>query len=109
MDDEKYFKLTGKNVLKNGYSYATNPGTAPPKVKFRCKTKFEPKMMIWMGISSKSTSDIYVHKSKQAVNQEIYLKECIDKRLLPFIAKHQSNGNGLFWSKSITLILFKNI
>ena len=39
-----------------------------------------------MGMSSKGTSDIYVHKSKQAVNQEIYLKECIDKRLSPKIS-----------------------
>ena len=30
---------------------------------------------------SKSASDIYVHKSKQAVNQETYLKESNDKRL----------------------------
>ena len=38
--------------------------------------------MIWMTISSKDASVIYVHKSKQAVNQETYLKECIDRRLL---------------------------
>ena len=37
------------------------------------------KVMIWMGMSSKGASD---HKSKQALNQETYLKECIDKRLL---------------------------
>ena len=52
--------------------------------------------MIWMGMSSKGASDTYVHKSKQAVNQETYLKEYIDKRLLPFIAKYRSNGNYLF-------------
>ena len=48
-------------------------------------------------MSSKGTSDIDVHKSKQVVNQETHMKECIDKRLLPFIAKYQSNGNYLFW------------
>ena len=53
--------------------------------------------MIWMAISSKGNSDIYVHKSIQAVNQETCLKECINKRLLPFIAKYHSNGNYLFW------------
>ena len=35
---------------------------------------------------SKGASNIYVHKSKQAVNQETYLKEYIDKRLLPQIS-----------------------
>ena len=98
MDDEKYFKLTGNNVIGNRYFYSIDPATAPPKVKFQCKTKFEAKVMIWMGMSSKGTSDIYVHKSIQAVNQETYLKECINKRLLPFIAKYHSNGNYLFCS-----------
>ena len=36
-------------------------------------------------------------KAIQALNQETYLKECINKRLLPFIAKYHSNGNYLFW------------
>ena len=51
-----------------------------------------------MAMSSIGTSDIYVHKSKQAVNQGTYLNECIDKKLLPFIAKYHSNGNNLFLS-----------
>ena len=60
-------------------------------------------------MSSKGTSDTYVHKSKQVVNQETYLKGCIDKRLLPCIGKYRSNGNYLFWSKHITQILLKNV
>ena len=39
--------------------------------------------MIWMAMSSKGASD---HKSKQAVHQETYLKECIDNRLLSQIS-----------------------
>ena len=56
-------------------------------------------------MSSKGTSDIYmyVHKSIQAVHQETYLKECVDKRLLPQISFY------LFWPKHITQILFKNV
>ena len=69
MDDEKYFKLTGNNVIGNHYFYSTHPASAPPKVNFQCKTKFEVKVMIWMGMSSKGTSDIHVHKSIQGVNQ----------------------------------------
>ena len=102
MNDEKYFKLIGNNVVGNSCFYPTDPATAPSKVKFQCKTKFEPKMMIRMDKSSKGTSDIYVHQSKQAIDQETYLKECIDRRLLPFIAKYHSNGNDLFWPKHIT-------
>ena len=35
--------------------------------------------MLWMGMSSKVASD---RKSKQAVNQETYWNECIDKRTI---------------------------
>ena len=58
MDVEKYFKLTENNVVGNRYFYSTDPATAPPKVNFQCKTKFELKVMIWMGMSSKGVSDI---------------------------------------------------
>ena len=97
MDDEKYFKLTGNNVIGNLYFYSTDPATAPPKVNFQCKTKF------WM---AKGTSNIYVHKSIQAVNQETYLKECINKRLLSQIS---FEWFGLIWPKHITQILFNNV
>ena len=96
MDDEKYFKLCRNNVLGNRYFYSTDPSTAPPYVKFQKKTKFEQKVLIWMAISSKGISNIYVHKSKQAIRQETYLKECIDKRLLSFIEEHHSDGIYLF-------------
>lgn len=97
LDDEKYFKLCGDNVSGNRFFYSTDPTTTPPNIKFQKKKKFEPKVMIWMAISAKGFSDVYVHKSKQAVSTNIYLNECINKRLLPFIEKHHPNGNFLFW------------
>jgi len=97
LDDEKFFKLTGDNVNCNRLFYSTDPATAPPDIKFRKKKKFEPKVMIWMAVSSKGVSNVYVHKNKQAINQDTYLNECINKRLLPFVEKHHSNGNYLFW------------
>ena len=109
MDDERHFKLTEDDVVGNRYLYSTDPATAPLKVKFQCKTKFEAKVTIWMAMSSKGASGIYVHKSIQAVNQETYLKEYIDIRLPPFIAEYHSNGNDLFWAKQITQILFKSV
>ena len=50
-----------------------------------------------MAISSKDTSNIYVHKSKQAITSNIYLNECINARLLPFIEQHHRNDNFTFW------------
>ncbi|CAF4523611.1 unnamed protein product [Rotaria magnacalcarata] len=46
---------------------------------------------------SKGVSDVYIHRGKQAVLQTTYLKECINKGLLPFIEKYHHNGNYLFW------------
>ena len=50
-----------------------------------------------MAMSSKGVSDVYVHKSKQAIRQNTYLEQCINKRLLPFIEKYHQDGNYLFW------------
>ena len=90
MNDERYFKLTGNNVVGNQYFYSTDPATVLPKVNFQYKIKFETKMMIWMGMSSKGASDIYVHKSKQAVNQETNVS------IKDYCSKYYSNGNYLF-------------
>ena len=53
-------------------------------LKFQQKTKFESKVMMWMAISAKGISNVYVHRDKQALDQKIYLKECINR---PFVDK----------------------
>ncbi|CAF3388174.1 unnamed protein product [Rotaria socialis] len=97
LDDEKYFKLNGNNVGGNTFFYSTNPVTSPPNIKFQKRKKIEPKLTTWMAMSSKWVSDVYIHRSKQAVLQTTYLNECVNKRLLPFIEKYHHNGNYLFW------------
>ncbi|CAF0730696.1 unnamed protein product [Adineta steineri] len=97
LDDEKYFKLSGNDVGGNGYFYSTDPATTPSNIKFQKKKTFEPKLMIWMAMSSKGVSGVYIHKSKQAVRQTTYLEECINKRLIPFIENYHQDGNYMFW------------
>lgn len=97
LDDEKYFKLAGDNVVGNRFFYSTDPDNAPVDVKFLRKKKFEEKVMIWMAISAKGVSSVYVHQSKQAIRQETYIRQCIEQRLIPFIKKFHSDGNYLFW------------
>ena len=96
LDDEKFFTFTGDNAIDNRVFYSTDPTTARIDVKFRKKKKFEPKIMVWMVMSSNDVSDVYVHKSKQAIRQDTYLNQCLNKRLLPFIDKYHQNGNYLF-------------
>ena len=52
--------------------------------------------MVWVAISPRVISNLYIHRSKIAIHEEIYLKQCIRGRLLPFIKKHQ-NDDILFW------------
>lgn len=97
LDDEKYFGLTGDNVQCNQRFYTTDPSTTPSDVKYKKKRKFSPKLLVWMAMSSNGVSDIYIHRSKQAVTSEIYLNECINRRLLPFIEEHHKNDDFVFW------------
>ena len=44
----------------------------------------------------KRISTLVLRKSGYAVNQEIYLNECIKKKITPFIERHLSDGEYLF-------------
>ena len=98
LDDEKYFGLSGDNVQYNQRFYTTDPSTTPSDIKYKKKKKFAPKLLIWMAMLPKGVSNVYVHKSKQAITTDIYLNECINKRLLPFIEKHYKRNNYIFWT-----------
>ena len=50
-----------------------------------------------MAISPKGMSQIYIRPSGLAVNQEVYLNECIIKRLMLFIEKHYKKHKYVFW------------
>ena len=97
LDDEKYFSLSDDNVQCNQRHCTTYPSTISSDVKYKKNKKCAPKLLLWMAMSSKGTSNIYVHKSKQAITSKIYLNECINARLLPFIEQHHRNDNFIFW------------
>ena len=63
-------------------------------------------------MSSKGVSHVYVHKSNQAVGQETYLKECIDKRLPALSFSTIQMGITCFdptWPEHIARMLFSNV
>ena len=96
MDDEKYFTLVD-DIASNRFYYTVDPSTTANKIKFNCQAKFEPKLLVWMAISSKGISRVYVHRSKNAVSTNVYLNECIRKRLIPFIERYHVDDSILFW------------
>ena len=62
LNHKNFFTSTGDNVIGNRFFYSTDITTAPADIKFRKKKKCEPKIMVWMTMSSKGVSYVYVHQ-----------------------------------------------
>ena len=90
IDDESYFTLSNSSFTGNDSYYSNDRTQTPDTVKYIDVVKFEEKVLVWMAISPKGPSGL-------AVNQEVYLNECIVKRLMPFIEKHYQKDKYVFW------------
>ena len=54
---------------------------------------------MWIAIYNRGRSKTLFRPIKSvAINSNIYINECLSPRLLPFIHKHHSDFNYLFWS-----------
>ena len=54
--------------------------------------------MVWVAICKCGISKPLIPRSKsEAVNSDIYIKECLEKRMLPFIREHHQDSNYIFW------------
>jgi transposase len=95
IDDEKYFTLS--HSMNDSYFSSPTKSKTPEEVSHNFKSKFEPKLMLWIAISKYGVSKSYFRPSGQAINQNIYLNKCIKKRLIPFINANHSDNNYLFW------------
>jgi len=97
MDDEKYFPLTDQSVSTNRGFYTSERRTTPPEVKFKRTQKYEPKVLVWVAISTNGISSPFFAKQQQAIDQGTYLSECVVKRLMPFIDSYHTKEKVLFW------------
>ena len=97
IDDESYFTLGHDAQPGNDIFYSSDISKTPEHVKNRYKKKFEDKIMVWLAISPRGMSTPYFVPSGLAVNQDVYLEQCIKKRLEPMIKKYYSDGNYVFW------------
>ena len=97
LDDESYFTLSHSSLSGNSFFYSTDVAKSPPNVRYVKKTKYEKKLLVWVAISSKGISEIFMLPSGQAVNQHIYKEECLQRRLIPFINKHHQEDEFIFW------------
>ena len=98
MDEEKYFCLNGDNMPGSARYYTDDKSKCSDDVRFIGKNKYPQKILMWLAISNRGMSIPYFRPSKSvAINTEIYINECLQPRLLPFIHKHHGDFNYLFW------------
>jgi hypothetical protein len=96
MDEESYFTFDGSNCYGNDSHHSYDGLEAPENVKYKFTSKFPPKVMVWIAISAKGLSDPLIMKSG-SINASLYIKECLNNRLVEFIAKYHSDGKYIFW------------
>ena len=84
--------------MRGNDSYYSNDRTLTHAVKYIDVQKYEENVLVWFAISPKGMSQIYFRASGLAVNQDVYLDDCLIKRLKPFIAQHYIGQKYVFWS-----------
>ena len=66
------------------------------EVKFKSEQRFEPKILVWLSLSSKDISTPFIGTTKgPAVDTDVYIRKCLPK-LLKFIEKHHLGDKYIF-------------
>jgi hypothetical protein len=97
LDDESYFTLSNSTLAGNDRFNSDDVKKTPDNIKYKYVAKFEPKVLVWIAFSSEGVSQPLFFQSGQAINQYVYLKQCIQKRLVPFINAYHSGSSYVFW------------
>ena len=88
-DDETYIKYDHQQIPGAVYYIAKYRGKADKKFKYTKHDKFVKKALIWQAICScGKKSAPYI--SQSTLSGQIYVKECLEKRLLPLIKSHNN-------------------
>lgn len=89
MDDETYVKLDLRQLPGRKYYVSNVRASVPAKYKYCFMDKYAKKVMIWQAICSCGLKSApYV--TTENMNSKIYIEECLNKRLNPFIRLHKS-------------------
>ena len=97
MDDETYVKSDFKQVPGQKFYVSTIRGNVPNKYKHILVDKYAKKFMVWQAICSCGLKT-KVFLTSFTMTSDLYMKECLEKRVLPFIRQHR--GPGKFWPDS---------
>lgn len=97
LDDESYFTFSHHELSGNDGFYTDDIEATPDNVKYAGKLKFEPKVLVWVAISSKGVSAPLIRPNKaKAVDSDIYISQCLPK-LKQFIDKYHAHDKIMFW------------
>ena len=96
IDDEVIFPLSNINLSGNARYYTSDPDATPNEVKLKRKSKYEPKLLVWIALSEKGVSKHYIAPLGQAVDKEVYISKCFVK-LKKFINETHKNDEIVFW------------
>jgi hypothetical protein len=101
MDDETYVPIDPTQVPCKEYFHAVDKKSVPDNIHFKSKQKFAKRYLVWQALDQMgNVSEPYV--SNGSINGQVYLEECLKKRLLPFIEKHHKKSDVIFWPDMAT-------
>ena len=105
IDDESYFPFGHNEMPGNDRFYTKDKSEVPPNVRYSQKKKFEPKLQVWLAISEEGHSNPFFVPSRGNVNGNVYKKECIMRRLVPFLRQYHEDGDYVFLARSSVFTL----
>jgi len=87
MDDETYVLSKFSQLPGQEFYTAKERGGVEERYRTKQKSKYSKKFLVWQAICScGERSQVFI--TNGTINTEIYVKECLQKRLLPFVRKH---------------------
>jgi hypothetical protein len=96
MDDETYVYSDPQQIPGLEFYHCDNKENVPDENRFKEKEKYAHKFMVWQCIDEMGhVSEPFIKEG--TITGDTYLEECLKKRLLPFISKHHSLENIVFW------------
>ena len=108
IDDESYVLQNPEETPGRQYFHAKDPSKVKTKDKIKCSSKFPKKFVVWQAMDQfGNVSEPYVHEG--CMDSETYLKECIMKRLIPFIKNYHCIENVVFWPDLSTIHYAKKV
>lgn len=96
IDDETYVPFDPSQIPGRQFFHAYDQGQLEFDQKFKSITKFAKKYLVWVAMDEEGrVSEPYI--SDGTMTADVYISECLKKRLLPFIHKYHDLDRILFW------------